>query len=163
MDNQDNNALVYVADEPDVAALSKAYETTLTDLDWYLQSTRDSYNLRRSIWPGKAKDLRKHGTDAFPWENASDTEVPVIDEKINAYIALFMSALSRAHVRAYPVESGDMARSAVVSSFLKWMASSYIPAFGRQMELGANYLMERGLMVTYVGWEKSNRDRKSVV
>jgi hypothetical protein len=153
----DKKSMIYVPSEPDVQALATAYERTVGDLSWYLDSTRDSYNLRRSIWPGKSKDLRKHGTDAFPWENASDTECPVIDEKINTYIALFMTALSRANIRAYPVESGDMARAQVVSSFLKWMVSSYIPDFRRQMELGGNYLLERGIMATYVGWEKRTR------
>lgn len=154
---QDTNSLVYFQSEPDIVTLNKAYQGTITDLDWYLTSTRDSFNYRRNIWPGKAKDLRKHGTVAFPWENASDTEVAIIDEKINTYVALFMSALSRASIRAYPIESSDMGRSSVVSSFLKWMVSSYIKDFSRQMELGANYLLERGIMVTYVGWNKSER------
>jgi hypothetical protein len=37
------------------------------------------------------------------------------------------------------------------------MVASYIPDFKRQMELGANYLLERGMMITYVGWQKENR------
>lgn len=149
--------LTYVSEEPDVLALKQAYDRTINDLAWYLQSTRDSYDYRRNIWPGKAKDLRKHGADAFPWEGAADTEVQIIDERINTYVALFMSALSRANIRAYPVEMGDMGRARTVSAFLKWMVSSYIPDFKRQMELGANYLLERGMMVTYVGWKKADR------
>jgi len=150
-------ALTFVSDKPDVLHLKSCYERTIGDLSWYLDSTRESYDYRRNIWPGKSKDLRKHGTNAFPFENASDTEVQVIDERINTYIALCMSALSRAHIRAYPVELGDLGRSRVTSSFLKWMVASYIPDFKRQMELGANYLFERGLMVSYVGWQKVNR------
>lgn len=151
------DSLTYVQDEPDVLTLKKAYEQTIGDLSWYLQSTRDSYDYRRNIWPGKAKDMRKHGAAAFPWEGASDTEVAVIDERINTYVALFMSALQRANIRAYPVEFGDMGRAKVVSSFLKWMVNSYIPDFKRQMELGANYLLERGIMATYVGWQREQR------
>ena len=151
------DSLTYVQDEPDVLTLQQAYEQTLGDLSWYLQSTRDSYDYRRNIWPGKAKDMRKHGAAAFPWEGASDTEVAIIDERINTYVALFISALQRANIRAYPVEFGDMGRAKVVSSFLKWMVNSYIPDFRRQMELGANYLLERGIMITYVGWQKEQR------
>lgn len=158
MQTIDNNeALTYVQDVPNVPALKTAYDTTIGDLDWYLQSTRDSYDYRRNIWPGKSKDLRKHGADAFPFEGAADSEVQIIDERINTYVALFMSALSRANIRAYPVETEDMGRARVVSSFLKWMVASYIPDFKRQMELGANYLLERGMMITYVGWQKENR------
>lgn len=155
--NENNESLTYVKDVPNVSALKNAYDTTIGDLDWYLQSTRDSYDYRRNIWPGKSKDLRKHGADAFPFEGAADSEVQIIDERINTYVALFMSALNRAHIRAYPIEIGDMGRARVVSAFLKWMVASYIPDFKRQMELGANYLMERGIMVTYVGWQKENR------
>ena len=66
MQTNDNDlALTYVQDVPNVPALKNAYDTTIGDLDWYLQSTRDSYDYRRNIWPGKSKDLRKHGADAF--------------------------------------------------------------------------------------------------
>jgi hypothetical protein len=71
---------------------------------------------------------------------------------------LFMSSLNRANIRAFPVEAGDLARSQVVSSFLKWFVNSgYIPRFHKEMELGANYLLERGLLLTYVGWHREDR------
>ena len=150
-------AAIYVEDEPDIIALKDAYDRTLTDLGPFFTSTRESYDYRRNIWPGKSKDLRKNSADAFPWKGASDTEVRLIDERINTYVALFMSALNRANIRAYPVESGDIGRARVVSSFLKWMVSTYIPQFRKQMELGGNYMLERGLMITYVGWQKEDR------
>jgi hypothetical protein len=37
------------------------------------------------------------------------------------------------------------------------MKSSYIPDFKNQMELGANYLLEKGIMVSYVGWKREKR------
>jgi hypothetical protein len=85
-------------------------------------------------------------------------EAHTIDERITRLVSLFMSSLSRANVRAFPVESGDIERSRVVSSFLKWMTNSgYIPRFKQEMELGANYLLERGLLITYVGWNREDR------
>lgn len=150
-------SLTYVGDEPDVLALKDAYEQTINDLGWYLDSTRDSFNYRRNIWPGKAKDMRKHGASVFPWEGASDIDVSVVDERINTYVALFMLSLQRANIRAFPVGFEDTGRAKVVSQFLKWMENSYIPGFKRQMELGANYLLERGIMITYVGWQREQR------
>jgi hypothetical protein len=50
-----------------------------------------------------------------------------------------------------------MPRAAMVSGFLKWMRSSYIPNFRDHMELGANYLLEKGLMISYVGWQRESR------
>ncbi len=119
MENDTQEALTYVSTKPDVLALKNAYDRTVNDLAWYLSSTRDSYDYRRNIWPNKAKDLRKWGPDAFPFEGASDTEVPLIDQFINTYVALCMSALSRANIRAYPVELGDLQRARVTSAFLK--------------------------------------------
>jgi hypothetical protein len=37
------------------------------------------------------------------------------------------------------------------------MRSTYIPDFKNQMELGANYLLEKGIMVSYVGWKREKR------
>ncbi len=159
-----SEALTYLSDEPDVKALNLAYDQTVTELEAYFDLCRSSYDERRNFWPGKSRDHRKHGSDAFPWEGASDIECHIIDERITRLVALFMSSLRRANVRAFPVESGDIARSKVVSGFLKWMVSSgYIPRFYREMELGANYLLERGILITYVGWHREDRTFKQLI
>jgi len=153
-----SNALTYVSDEPDVKTLRYSYDQTVIELEAYFDLCRSSYDDRRNFWPGKSRDHRKHGSDAFPWEGASDMEAHTIDERITRLVSLFMSSLNRANVRAYPVESSDMARSKIVSSFLKWMTTSgYIPRFKKEMELGANYLLERGILITYVGWQREDR------
>ena len=153
-----SNALTYVSDEPDVKTLRYSYDQTVIELEAYFDLCRSSYDDRRNFWPGKSRDHRKHGADAFPWEGASDMEAHTIDERITRLVSLFMSSLNRANVRAYPVESSDMARSKIVSSFLKWMTTSgYIPRFKKEMELGANYLLERGILITYVGWQREDR------
>jgi hypothetical protein len=153
-----SESLTYLQDEPDIKTLRYAYDQTVTELEAYFDLCRTSYDDRRNYWPGKSRDHRKHGADAFPWEGASDIECHVIDERITRLVSLFMSALKRANVRAFPVESSDIARSKLVSGFLKWMVSSgYIPRFYREMELGANYLLERGVLITYVGWHREDR------
>lgn len=153
----EDEAMVYVDKEPDIGALSSAYDDCLIDLDYYFESCLRSYNDRRNIWDGKSDDLRKNGANAFPWQGASDQEVNVVGERIDTYVALFDQALSRSHIKAFPTSMASMPRAAIVSSFLKWMRSSYIPDFKRQMELGGNYLLEKGLMVTYVGWKRERR------
>jgi len=153
----EGEALIYVEKEPDVGSLSYAYETALLDLDEYFQSCLRSYDERRNIWEGKSDDLRKHGSNAFPWEGASDQEVNVIGERIDTYVALFDQALQRSHIKAFPTSMASMPRAAMVSGFLKWMRSSYIPNFREHMELGANYLLEKGLMISYVGWQRESR------
>lgn len=159
-----SEALTYLSDEPDIRTLNYAYDQTVTELEGYFDLCRDSYDDRRNLWPGKSQDHRKHGADAFPWEGASDIECHVIDERITRLVSLFMASLRRANVRAFPVESGDIARSKLVSGFLKWMVSSgYIPRFYREMELGANYLLERGILISYVGWHQEDRSYKQEI
>ena len=153
-------ALTYVDNSgPDVRALETAYRETLADLEPYFDQCLRSYDERRNYWPGKSQDLRKNGKNAFPWQGASDTEAHLISERINTYVAMYINGLRQSNIRAYPVEASDGPRAKMISSFLKWMVASYIPGFYRQMELAANYGMERGLMVTYVGWEKKRRKR----
>lgn len=141
---------------PDMAALRQAYEHTLTDLNDFFAKCQKSFDDRRNHWPGKGDDLRKSGPDAFPWEGASDTEAHVISERVNTLVALCMTALARANIQAYPVEAGDISRARIVASFLKWMKSTYIPGFEDQMERAANYLFERSMIITYVGWERED-------
>ena len=153
-----SEALTYVGKEPDIKTLRYAYDETVVELEAYFDLCRTSYDDRRNWWAGKSRDHRKHGSDAFPWEGAADMEAHTIDERITRLVSLFMSSLNRSNVRAFPVESTDIPRSKVVSSFLKWMVSSgYIPRFKREMELGANYLLERGILITYVGWHREDR------
>ena len=150
--------LTYVGKEPGVQALRQAYNQTLNELDSYFVQCRTSYDDRRNEWPGKSRDLRKHGSDAFPWEGAADMESHVIDERVTKLVSLFISSMKRANIRAYPVEMGDISRSKIVTNFLKWMVSSgYIPRVTQEMELGANYMLERGLLITYVGWHREDR------
>jgi hypothetical protein len=153
----EDESLVYLDKKPDIGALAEAYDNCLIDLDYYFESCLRSYNDRRNIWDGKSDDLRKHGAASFPWEGASDQEVNVVGERIDMYVALFDQALQSSHIKAFPTSMAAMPKAAVVSGFLKWMRSSYIPDFKRQMELGGNYLMEKGIMVSYVGWNREKR------
>ena len=142
-----------------MAELNLHYRETVSELEHFINQCRDNFDDRRNSWHGKTQDLRRHGADALPWEGSSDSESMVISERINAYVSLCMFALERAHIRAYPVEVGDAARSRVVSSFLKWMRDSYIPRFAEEMELAANHLFEKGISVTYIGYEQREVSR----
>ena len=159
MDNDNiSNSLTYLSDKPDVPTLRYAYDETVTELEAYFDLCRTSYDDRRNWWAGKSRDHRKHGADAFPWEGASDMEAHTIDERITRLVSMFITSLQRANVKAFPVNVGDIPRAKMVSGFLKWMTSSgYIPRFYKEMELGANYLLERGILITYVGWLREDR------
>lgn len=155
--NTENQLDYFAEDKPDVLELSKQYSYSLSELNYYFHQTRSSYDDRRSYWNGKSADFRKHGADAFPWDGASDIEAPIIEERISTYVSLMMAALRRSNIRAYPVETADATQANVISGFLRWMVNSYIPNFSREMEAQANYLLEKGIIVTFTGWQKENR------
>lgn len=158
MRSDKSDALTYFRGTPDVRSIRNAYDQTIQELESYFDVCREAFDERNNFWPGKSRDLRKHGADAFPWEGASDLESYVIEERISRLSSLFMQALQRANIRAFPTEGTDAARAKIVSSFLKWMTSSgYIPRFFREMELGANYMLERGILITYVGWLQEDK------
>ena len=105
-----SESLTYVSDDPDITSLRYAYDQSVTELEAYFDLCRSSYDDRRNWWPGKSRDLRKHGADAFPWEGASDMESHVIDERITRLVSLFLSSMNRANIRAFPVEVADVPR-----------------------------------------------------
>jgi hypothetical protein len=154
---EQEESMIYVEAGPNVMALADAYDNCLIDLEEYFEACSRSYDDRRNLWPGKSDDLRKQGANAFPWQGASDIEVNVVGERIDAFVAILDQALQRSHIKAFPTSMASMPRASMVSGFLKWMRSTYIPNFRQQMELGANYLLEKGLMVSYVGWKREKR------
>ena len=150
--------LTYYQREPDVVTLSSAYERTVSDLGPYFHLCERSYNDRHNKWPGKSDNFRKEGPKAFPWKGAADMEAHTISLILNQLVSLLMAAFQRGNVRAYPVNVTDMARAAEVSGFLRWMKSSdAIKGLRRSAELAANYFLERGIMVNYIGYQREDR------
>lgn len=148
---------VYKQREVDLGELIDCYNDSLTGLDEFFGTCQTSFDDRRNIWAGKSSTLRKEGAAAFPWQGASDQEVNVVGERLDTYVALFDQALQRSHIKAFPTSTATVPRAQIVSQFLKWMRSSYIPDFKGQMELAGNHLLEKGIMVTYVGWQRESR------
>lgn len=158
-----NDSMVYVQKAVDIDTLQSAYEKAKLDQEEYILACERGYNDRRNIWQGKHYDMRKHGANAFPWDGASDIEVNIIGERIDTYVSLLSQALDRSHIKAFPTSHASVSKASVVSLFLKWMRKSYIPDFKRQMELGANHLLEKGIMVSYVGWKREKRTYNQTV
>lgn len=154
---EEKEELIYAEEEPDIGFLTTAYTRTIRDLDTFFFQCRQNYEDRRCMWQGKSEDLRKNAPDAFPWQGASDQEAQIIGERVDTYVALFMQALKRSHIKAFPTKMEAMPRAAVVSAFLKYMMATYIRGFYSEMERCANFGLEKGLMVSYVGWQKESR------
>jgi hypothetical protein len=157
MMDEEIEMLSYTDDDPDIGLLADAYAATTAGLDSYFQQCERNREARRNEWAGKSMDQRKNSEDAFPWKGASDQEVHVVSERMDTHVALAMSALSRSHIKALAVKVDSLPRAATVSAFAKWMASTYIRDFRAQHEEVVNYGLEKGIMITYVGWERVER------
>jgi len=149
----DFDDMVYTEKEPDIPTLSRYYAQTTADLGFYFDQCRRNYDDRRNLWAGKSWDLRKNAVDAFPWQGASDQETHVVGERIDTHVALAMNAINRSHIKAMATKVESLPRAANVTAFAKWMRSNYIRNFATEHEKACNYGYEKGLMVTYVGWE----------
>ena len=155
--------MLYASKEPDVEYLLGAYRQTQTDLGEWLDRRQRDWEVRNCQWSGKSNDFKKHTAlnstgDVFPWNGAADQEVRLVDELIGCRVATCMNAVRRAHIVANPVESSDVARAAVTSSFLRWLINTKVDDFYQQVELSLNHLFEKGMCVTYVYWD--SRDLK---
>lgn len=158
-----DESLIYADSKPDIQALSLALDRSLTYNQPFFDQARRSYDDRRNIWPGKSADLRKGGPNAFPWPGASDQESNVVGERIDTFVELAGQALERSHIRAMATNPMSLPKAAIVSSFVKWMRTTYIPDFKGQMELAANHLFEKSVCVAYVGWERNTRSSLQLV
>ena len=64
-----SESLTYLQDEPDIQTLRYAYDQTVTEAGGRTLIYADHLMMiGRNYWPGKSRDHRKHGADAFPWE-----------------------------------------------------------------------------------------------
>lgn len=158
--NEDDDTMVY-ADEPDITALSYSYETTVDEAGTFRgQCIRNREN-RRNQWAGKSDDLRKNGENAFPWKGASDQEVHVIGQRLDDIVALCVGALDGSHTKALAGKIESLPRANQVAEFAKWMRTSdYIRNFDSEHEKAVNHLLEKKMMVTYVGWKTAEMTYK---
>jgi hypothetical protein len=154
---RDQPEIYFEEDSFDYSKFLDVYNNDNTDLTAYRQKTAKNRDLRRNRWPGKTDDLKKSSATAFPHKGSSDTEVYTIDKAIQNHVAMCMNALRRSKIMAYPREASDVERSGEVSSFLRYMRDGGIKNFYREMELAASYGAEKGIMITYTGWEQKKR------
>lgn len=146
---------------PDFSQLKSNFQTCVTNNNPYVTQTASNYATRYAIWGGQSADGKKHARgpngqiDAVPWDGASDLRVYLVDNLINDKVAMMLEAINKASLVAQPVEGNDIKRAKQVSTFMKWMIKTQMPDFEREMELGAQYLQEKGAFLMGQFWETS--------
>lgn len=151
----------YDKDEPTpISELTKEFNDTLTRPNAWGERQDVNWKSRYNIWPGQDPSGRKlktrMGKEPFPWDDASDSRPPIVDNYINEDVDTMMDALDAARLLAVPTESNDVERANTVSNFVRWMFSQ-MPELDEEAELLANYICERGLGVLGVFWKRQTQ------
>lgn len=110
------------------------------------------------IWPGQSDDGLKHafpGDDMppFPWENASDTRIRLVEEKIRECARVCMLAARRGNWSFQGVEGFDFMKARQMAQLLRWQESKQIPAARRERDLWIVWAWLYGCAVMGLGWE----------
>ncbi len=147
------------AGTPDIAELSREFSRSLGD-GRMLERIRRADDVRYCVWPGQSDDGKKwsanmpEGRQAFPWEGASDTRIPLSDQIVNDLTDTLSTAHARAQIRVAPVEATDAAAAQAATTLMRWVGARQEEALGREAELLAQYVSAYGHAVAFVGWEQ---------
>lgn len=136
----------------------KDLEQTVDDCLSVWQRQARAWEIRHNVWDGQSDDGRKHsstGEAALPFEGASDARIPLVDGIINDKVALAQQAFWRAEVQAAPIEPGDTAQAASVSTLLRWLRR--VPMREElltEVEISAQHMFgdDPGIAVIAVDW-----------
>lgn len=144
---------------PNFEELKSSFEKCITDSQPFVDQCRANYFSRYALWTGQSSDGKKHSRagsgnpEVIPWDGASDLRVYEIDAAINRKAALYRLSFKRANLVASPIGGDDFKRSRIVSNFMRWLIHTQIPDVDREIELLANYILEKGVAATGQFWE----------
>ena len=155
--NQDRDESDVYFDEFDYNQFKETFDEDVDSLADFIKRCSDSADIRHCQWEGKTTDLKKSGETAFPFQNSSDTEVRLAEYHISSQIAINENALRKSSIRAYPRNVQDVARSAEVTAFMKWLRDAGIKDFWQQMEKSDNYAQEKSLRVAYCDYKSPTK------
>ena len=152
--------LVEHTDTPDVAELTKEYVRSLHD-GYSMTKISEADNIRLTRWAGQSDDGKKHsknlseGSQAFPWEGASDTRIPLADSIINDCVDVLTTAASRATLKVAATEIGDVEQAAVANKMMHWQLDTKLyHTINREAELLAQHGLQYGWSALFVGWDQ---------
>ena len=120
---------------------------------------RLNHETRYCVWPGQSEDGRKWtpklGEDeVFPWPGASDSRPNLTDLMIRKHVAYLMTLWKKQRTVVSATQINDEAWANRMTSFLRWMKYTQMTEARGENELLANYLLERGLGMMGIFWDK---------
>ena len=108
---------------------------------------------RRCLWANQHADGMKHGSDAFPWERAIDSRVPLAEEIVTAHVRVRMSAMRSGNVQIGPQnEIEDSAKAGTWNDVLKYYRNQVKRSLYNEMRLFFTCVEEIGYGVLRIDW-----------
>ena len=124
----------------------------------YMNRSELNSDARYNRWSGQSQDGRKWkenvGYNPVPFDGCSDSKVPLVDTYINEDVDLLMTSLRNMQLNAAPLESNDAEQANLTTNLLRYASNNAIDEFYAEAELCANSMLENGLSVMGVFWER---------
>ncbi len=146
--------------DPSISDLITEYRDCITQNNYYFVEQWQNFNVRFSYWDGQTNDGRKHasrlGRQPFPWDGASDMRVHTVDNSVNTLKAMLLNAFMKAQLKAVPVNSQEnsIAKATTVTEFMKWLVYSQMKELKREVELYADYMLDKGIAAMGIFWDR---------
>ncbi len=159
MDNKDQ--LAKHTGQPDVPELVKEFRRSM-DEGFTLGRTNTADEARYMRWSGQSDDGKKHdenlpeGSQAFPWDGASDTRIPLVDSIINDCVDMLTTSTHRAQLGVTGTELSDLEPAGAATTLMNWVKNSMHNTLGAESELLAQYMTAYGWSAAFVGWEQKS-------
>ena len=152
--------MAHVGSEPNVGALNDELRRAATD---YGIGSRVNMveNTRYCRWEGQTDDGKKwsekqtHGKQAFPWDGASDTRIPLADEVVNGLVDVCSTAFWRSMIRVSPQNVRGIDAAVTAHSLMDWaMNNRMYNDMTREVELLSQYLWTYGWAGAHISWQQ---------
>jgi hypothetical protein len=127
-------------------------------------SRREYENVVFCKWPGQRPDGRKRketiGSDAKPFEGASDNRVRLADKLIREHVSDYIAATIRAKKKFMPMEGMDNYTASKLDILVKWLIDTYwADQFITQLKLMGRYMEQDtpAVACAMVDWVEERR------
>ena len=161
--------MAHVGSEPNVTALTDELRRSATD---YGIGSRVNMveSTRYCRWEGQTDDGKKwsekqtHGKQAFPWDGASDTRIPLADEVINGLVDVCSTAFWRSMIRVSPTNVRNVETAVTAHSLMDWaMNNRMYNDMTREVELMSQYLWTYGWAGAHISWQQEIGQKEQYV
>jgi len=147
-----------MAKKVNINELAKELNQAAIRTNDYMNRSELNSDARYNRWAGQSQDGRKWrdnvGHSPVPFDGCSDSKVPLVDTYINEDVDLLMTSLRNMQLTAAPLESNDAEQASLTTNLLRYASNNAIDEFYAEAELCANAVLENGLSVMGVFWER---------